>query len=249
MPGDAPTPLQFAALRSRFQAQRALSLLRGLLPTVLLAKLLWWTAAFGGASLILGLSTPAELLDSARDWIRSPPGLEALKAALILVVFWALLPLLAHVTVDHALRRTTPQTLARRRAARRRARRSARWWLLGFALLFGAGVVLISGSSERPWPLLAAFTLMQAPLLAGLLASLALFTISGRRLRCARCGYELGSWAGAAPRCPECGRDWKAPWGARAGARVCSWRLLASAAAVFALSLAAALLLARAALL
>jgi hypothetical protein len=49
---------------------------------------------------------------------------------------------------------------------------------------------------------------------------------TGRGIVCARCDYPMVSWHAAAPRCPECGLEWRRHWKQRWGKRDPSWLLV-----------------------
>lgn len=124
-------------------------------------------------------------------------------------------------------------------AAQRRARHIARRVFISLGLAAGLGLLLLLIQSSRYAGLLASAVAFHAGFF--MLGS-GFFGRVGHRLACAGCDYPMTTWRGSPPQCPECGRAWKQPRGARIGVRRVRWRSVLLGIAL--LAFAAACLLA-----
>jgi hypothetical protein len=155
------------------------------------------------------------------EWLKR---LDASDAALIpaFLVFavWGF-PWLNRFLFDRRTKVRRPKNRARERRARKYL-----WWIVGggVGLMWALPIVLLTTSTRTMptpaaiWGSTAHVTLYVAQIGCVIVAT-GILSRRGSRVVCASCEYPMGSWRGAPPACPECGRAWKRPWKARVGVR------------------------------
>lgn len=149
---------------------------------------------------------------------------------LIGLMLWALPPVARWLFDKRASRLTREAQIKLRKA-----RKQVRWFWGGMGLLLGTSVVAVCLLGR--WQVGLLLMAKYAASVGGAIIGFSLRGRRGVRLVCAHCDYPMVTWRGAAPRCPECGRHWHKPWGARLGERTVLWGWTWTGAGLLLLSL------------
>jgi len=179
----------------------------------------WWGGATGLASHVFGSSalTPAggsrPLIVRITDALASvTPGAYAIMAGFLVFALWGA-PRLWRWQFERQPRLRSVEACT----AQRRSRRiMPKVWLCIGSTYLALGIL---AAVWTKWPVGLLMGSKFLSMFGAYFLAIAFVGRHGTRLVCAKCGYLMGSWRGALPLCPECGRDWRKPWGAMIGSR------------------------------
>jgi hypothetical protein len=169
---------------------------------------------------------------------QTQPWEAALTLVLVTAWLWSM-PWFLRKLFDRRVGALTKERLARLRRHRRGLTRFLIWY--GAVVVLATVVALLLGAGSAACFLPAKY----CAACGGATVAVGVVGRTGSRLVCARCGYPMSTWHGAPERCPECGRDWRMPWGARFGERAVRWNWVSIGAGMIGASLALSVVAAR----